>query len=303
MHDVPVAAGTTPPGCRLAWGMATHPGRVRPYQQDAYLAAPPVFVVADGMGGHARGEAAAAAAVQSFRGIRGPWVSADDILAAVEHAAGRVASLAGDDPAPPGTTVVGAGLTVLEDRVGWLIFNVGDSRAYRLADDLLEQISVDHSRVQELSDELGLDRELARNLPGGHVITRALGGGLGGVPEVDWWVLAAGVGDRVLLCSDGLTDEVRDQDISRILRGESDPQAAALALQDAALVAGGRDNVTVLVIDAIDLPTSAEVGRGPAGRDVDAGAAARVTETQPIAQAPAPTQVERLLGFMEPDDR
>lgn len=303
MHDVPEPVGATPPGCRLAWGATTHPGRVRSYQQDAYLAAPPVFVVADGMGGHARGEAAAATAVQAFTRIRGPWLSADDVLGAVEFAARGVARLAGDDPAAPGTTVVGAGLTVLEGRVGWLVFNVGDSRAYRLADGVLEQISVDHSRVQELSDEMGLDREFARNLPGGHVITRALGGGLGGVPEVDRWVLPAGVGDRVLLCSDGLTDEVRDQEIARILSGEADPQAAALALQDAALAAGGRDNVTVLVIDAIDLPPVREMRGGPATRNLEHGAGAPAAATEPISGDHASSQVERLLGFMEPGGR
>ncbi len=275
MHDGAAMVGASAPGCRLAWGVTTHPGRVRPYQQDGFLAGPPVFVVADGMGGHARGEAASEAAIQAFSRIRGPWVSDDDVLGAIDEAAVRIANLAGTDPAAPGTTVVGAGLTVLEGRVGWLVFNVGDSRAYRLSGGSLEQISVDHSRVQELSDEMGLDRDVARNLPGGHVITRALGGGLGGVPEVDRWVLPAVVGDRILLCSDGLTDEVHDQEIARILLDRPDPQDAALALQEAALAAGGRDNVTVLVVEAVELPKPA---------------------------APA-SQVERLLDLMGPEGR
>lgn len=293
MHDRTAAAGALPPDCRLNWGAASHPGRVRDYQQDAYLAQPPVFVVADGMGGHAHGEAAAKAAVQSFSRVPGPWLSADEVRAAVEDAAHRVAALAGDDPAAPGTTVVGVGLTVVEGRVAWLVFNVGDSRAYRLAGNMLQQISVDHSRVQELSDQMGLDREVARNLPGGHVITRALGGGLG-VPEVDHWVLPAAVGERILLCSDGLTDEVRDADIARILLEHSDPQAAAVALQEAALAAGGRDNVTVLVIDATDLPAE------PHSRHAGVGGHAGDGQDGRSEPAPPPSQVERLLGFMEP---
>ncbi|MBU4465006.1 MAG: SpoIIE family protein phosphatase, partial [Actinobacteria bacterium] len=133
-----------------------------------------------------------------------------------------------------------------------------DSRTYRLSDGMLEQISVDHSVVQELVDSGQLDRAAAARDSRRNVITRAIGAGSDADP--DYWLLPAEQGDRILVCSDGLTGELDDVRIRHILQTEHDPQAAATRLVHEAMLSGGRDNITVLVVDATQV-TSRGVGR------------------------------------------
>ncbi len=147
-----------------------------------------------------------------------------------------------------GTTVAGVAAAPQDGDPYWLVFNVGDSRVYRLADGALEQVSVDHSVVQELRDAGRLAPHEAERHPERHVITRAVG--TGPLPEADFWLLPAGPADRILLCSDGLTQELDDDAIRYLLMEQPDPQSAAEILVRAAVEAGGRDNVTVVVVDA-----------------------------------------------------
>lgn len=249
----------TPDGVvfEVAWGVASDRGR-RGDNQDSHFADPPIFVVADGMGGHASGKAASAAVVGAFEPLAGrTWLDPDDLMAAIGRAAEQVGALAADQGRRPGSTLTGVGMLVRDDQPCWLVFNVGDSRTYHFHDGQLEQVSVDHSRVQELIDAGDLAPSLGRTHGERHVLTRAFGAGAPGEPTVDQWLLAAAAGDRILLCSDGLTSEVTDQLIAALLADHSDPAAAAAALVTAATSAGGRDNVTALVVDVVAVTTPA----------------------------------------------
>lgn len=231
------------------WGTATDRGLKRSINEDAHVAQPPVFVVADGMGGHDAGEIASAIAVESFRALAGrATVAAADIEDCFANAQLQIERLAAGSDRGAGTTVSGIAIAEIEQLGYWLVFNLGDSRTYRMVRGSLEQLSVDHSVVQELVDAGELEASGMQSHPQRNVITRALGAGSDSAP--DFWLLPAETGDRILICSDGLTTELDDARIAVILRDESDPQAAATRLLHESLVHGGRDNLTVLVIDA-----------------------------------------------------
>lgn len=233
------------PSFTVQYGAATHRGLVRAGNEDSYLTVPPIFLVADGMGGHARGEAASQAVVDSFLDLSTrTWLSAEDLTAAVERAVRAVQALADVDHAP-GSTLTGVGLAEQGGMPCWMVFNVGDSRTHLLRGGELTQVSVDHSATV---------KDGSRN-----VITRAIGGGLTS-PTVDRWLIPAQVGDRVMMCSDGLSGEVTTELISATLQATPDPQEAARALLEAALRAGGHDNVTVLVVDCTSLDSTARAG-------------------------------------------
>ena len=235
----------------VGWGATTSQGAVRSHNEDSWYAGGRVFVVADGMGGHQRGEAASRVVAQAFTALAGDeWLTAHALCEVLGRAADEVSALAAAGP-PPGTTVVGVGLASQEGAPCWLVFNVGDSRAYLLRNGELKQISIDHSRVQQLIDsgEAGSGRRAA--VAPRNVITRAIGGGMRGPVEVDQWLLPATEGDRLLLCSDGLHTEVSDQLIAATLLSTRDPRRAADQLVAAAVAAGGHDNVTVVIVDAL----------------------------------------------------
>ena len=126
-------------------------------------------------------------------------------------------------------------------------YSVGDSRVYLWSGDELEQVSVDHSVVQELLDLGEIDLTEAATHPERHVLTRALG--TGDPPEPEYWLLPAGLNDRLLICTDGLTREVGDEDLARVLAETADPQDAAAHLVRLALEHGARDNVSAVVVD------------------------------------------------------
>lgn len=223
----------------VRWGGRTDTGLHRAHNEDAFLALDPIFVVADGMGGHARGDAASATVIEAFQSLAGKTgLAASDVVAAIEDASRRVQALA-DAEGAPGSTVTGAALHTQGGLPGWLVFNIGDSRTYLLSSGVLSQVSVDHSGAREGSTT-------KRN-----VITRALGGGIIRPALADQWLLPARQGDRLVICSDGLTGEVSDELITAIVTTESEPQDAADRLVASALAAGGRDNVTVVVVDAV----------------------------------------------------
>lgn len=230
-------------------GAASDTGAVREHNEDAYLLGQGIFIVADGMGGHSRGDAASGLVVQSFGEFDDrPW-TATLLGQAFDRSAQRVRQLASYGP-PPGTTVVGVALSGDQTQPQWLIFNIGDSRAYLWRSEVLEQISVDHSRAQEIRDSgIPMAAEIAARLDR-NVITRAIGGGSDADPVPDQWLLEVLPGDQVLLCSDGLSTELSDADIASVLRLGLAPQDSAQTLCDAAVAAGGHDNVTVVIVSA-----------------------------------------------------
>jgi PPM family protein phosphatase len=230
---------------RFSHGAATSVGRVRKVNEDSYLARPPLFVVADGMGGHGGGNVASRIAIEEMTAcVALRPLFAEAVLTALEHANQHI--IERDEANRMGTTATGlAGLeTAGGDQL--MVFNIGDSRVYRLEGDHLEQLTVDHSEVQELVLAGVITREQARIHPRRNIITRALGTDAGLHP--DHWLLPAISGDRYLICSDGLFSELPDEVILPLL-AVGVPQQAADALVAAAVDAGGRDNVTAIVVD------------------------------------------------------
>jgi len=243
----------------LHHGAATDVGLVRSVNEDSMLVAPPVFVVADGMGGHSGGDVASRMVVEEFARLaddydprRGPEQVADAFSRAqtriVEYGDAHRASQPGWHA---GTTAVVAVLVEDEGVPSWLLANLGDSRIYRLVDGVLDQVSVDHSVVQELVDSGQITAEQAAVHPERHVITRALGSPAGVIP--DFFVMPLGAAERLLLCSDGVSGMIEDVVIEKILASATDPRDAADALVGAALEAGGRDNATAVVVDVVGL--------------------------------------------------
>ncbi|GAA3932829.1 PP2C family protein-serine/threonine phosphatase [Microbacterium soli] len=233
-----------------AGGGATDVGSRRRLNEDSYLAAAPLFIVADGMGGHDAGEVASATVIEHFSALVGleslTLGQVRDTLSAARTAVGGIGRRGG---AGAGTTLSGVVVATVDGLGYWLVVNIGDSRTYQFSDGVLEQITVDHSYVQELIDEGEITPEQANSDPRRNIITRAIGAG--SVGDADYWLFPAERGDRMLVCSDGLTTEVSDARIAEVLAAESDPQRAAEILTADAVRAGGRDNVTVLVVDAL----------------------------------------------------
>lgn len=234
-------------------------GSVRAVNEDSFISRNPVFLVADGMGGHARGDLASQAAVQVFteRIAEGSTPTTDDVLDAVAAANQEVRALsgAGDSGiAVAGTTLTGVVLVRNEetDARHWMVVNVGDSRVYGWDGRTLTQLSVDHSAVQELLDAGAIRADEVATHPERNVITRALGADPS--VEVDVWLLPALGHQTFLVCSDGLCKELADNEIATILaetgRGRRPADSVADALVDAAVAAGGRDNVTVIVVES-----------------------------------------------------
>jgi serine/threonine protein phosphatase PrpC len=240
----------------LRWGAATHEGQVRTQNEDHHHATATLFVVADGMGGHLAGEVASEMAVQRLDSrMTGEITSTrDDLVSAISEANVEIynASVSNPDQAGMGTTITA--LAVIDDMHDGEVFaiaNVGDSRGYVLRHNRLRQVTIDHSFVQELVAEGAISRDEARSHPRRNIVTRALG--IEPFVRVDSWTMPIVRGDRFVLCSDGLVDEVPDSIIEGILiEHPDDPVAAAQALVDAANDAGGRDNVTVLVVDVLE---------------------------------------------------
>lgn len=244
----------------LHFGAATDVGRVRSHNEDAHLAEPPVFVVADGMGGHQGGEVASGIVVEEFARLaaagfdrnHGPDVVSSTLRAAQERI--EAYGAAHQRPGRPwyaGTTVVAALLVEDAGTDKWLLVNLGDSRIYRLVDGALDQISVDHSVVQELMDAGMLSRSDAARHPERHVITKAVGGPA--LPEPDFFLLPLSAAERLVLVSDGVSGLLEDAQIAEILGSAPDPRDAADRLVRAAVEAGGTDNATAVVVDVVGL--------------------------------------------------
>ncbi|MET4781889.1 protein phosphatase 2C domain-containing protein [Glaciihabitans sp. UYNi722] len=235
----------------LAWGAATDTGHKRSHNEDSFVAKAPIFAVADGMGGHSAGDVASAAVVTRLAEvISADFTEADAVEQGLRAATIDISRAADEKELGVGTTVAGAALTLQGGDPYWMVFNVGDSRVYMFEQNELTQVSVDHSVVQELVDAGMIRAEDAESHPDSNVITRAVG--FNAEPMPDYWMVPVRKELRLLLCSDGLTKELDKERIRLHMAAGLAPSETAQALVDAALAAGGRDNVTTIVVDVVD---------------------------------------------------
>jgi protein phosphatase len=264
-------------------GALTHSGQVRKENEDAFVVEGRLFVVADGMGGHNAGEVASAMAVESLRGSAANIIDEATLAAALHSANNEIytESMTNHVRHGMGTTIAVLKVT---DNDTVLVANVGDARIYRWHEGNLSRVTKDHSYVQELVDEGVITLEEARVHPRRNIVTRALG--IDGEIEVSTATLPVTLGARYVLCSDGLVDEVTDSEIAAILGRHEGAQSAAEALVTAANSAGGRDNVTVIVVDVSDKAVAAP----GAGGSFDERSAQRSEEKEP-SESPVPATV------------
>lgn len=232
-------------------GSSTHVGQVRSSNQDTILTHDDLYAVADGMGGHNGGEVASQLAIESMRESYGVPTT-DALVEAIQSANEAVMAKADDDPSlrGMGTTMVALAAVVADGEERIAVVNVGDSRCYLLEDDRLRQITKDHSVVQTLVDNGQITAAEAETHPQRNILTRALG--IDTRVMADSWELLPFLGDRYLLCSDGLFNEVAEAEIASVLQARTDPNDAADELVRLANEGGGRDNISVVVVDVID---------------------------------------------------
>lgn len=238
------------PGVSVAWAATTDVGLRRCHNEDSYIARFPLFVVADGMGGHEKGEVASARVVEAMdTNVPGDrFVDAVELSTALLRTTRSLSELGGNDGSP-GSTMTGMVFSTHRDLPCARIFNIGDSRTYLLSSEGFSQVTIDHSEYQELRDAGMLSAADARSFSRRHVLTKALGAGFGPSVPVDQFIVPISAGDRYILCSDGLSGEVTDALIEMVARTLKDPQAVADELLAMALRAGGADNVTIIVLD------------------------------------------------------
>ena len=238
-------------------GVATHPGRRRRHNEDAYVVEPPVFAVADGMGGAKAGEVASGLAAAALREVAANGESGEErVTAMIQEANRRVFRRATEDHEASG---MGTTMTVALVEGSRVVFgHVGDSRAYLIRDGVLEQLTDDHSLVAELVRSGRLTPEEAEAHPQRSVITRAVG--TEPDVDVDTFALEPAEGDLFLICSDGLTDMVDDRTIiEAVERHRDDLEQAAKALVTAANRGGGEDNITVVFFEPGEEPADTAV--------------------------------------------
>jgi len=235
---------------RLTWAAVTDIGRRRLANEDSFIAASPVFAVADGMGGHLAGDLASDAVVTRLAELRGDFLDPHLVERALERATDDIEVISDGSELGVGTTVTGAVLTLEGGIPYFAIFNIGDSRVYRYERNELAQVTIDHSLVQQLVDEGTITAAEAIKHPEGNVITRAVG--FATQPTPDYWMLPLQPGLRLLMCSDGLTGEISDERIRMHLAAGLSVEETAGALVDAALAEGAKDNVTVIIVDVVE---------------------------------------------------
>ncbi|ANP71811.1 PP2C family protein-serine/threonine phosphatase [Cryobacterium arcticum] len=234
----------------LAWSALTDVGHRREVNEDSLVTAWPVFAVADGMGGHSAGDVASKAVVTRLAELGGtPTTTAESLNQALALAVDDMKAGEGVTDLGTGTTVTGVALAIVSDAAQLIAFNIGDSRVYQLTSGVLEQVTIDHSVVQELVDAGRITREEADVHPHGNVITRAVG--FHEPPVPDYRILPLHEGLRILVCSDGLTKELTAYGIRHFLMSNPNADDAVSALVTAALENGGRDNVTAIVLDVL----------------------------------------------------
>ncbi|MBO9578710.1 MAG: serine/threonine-protein phosphatase [Microbacteriaceae bacterium] len=248
----------------IAAAAVTDVGLKRKHNEDSILALPHVYVVADGMGGYEAGDQASAAVVEAFRTIAqgADLLTLEMLREALELADDGVAAVADGTRRGAGSTVAGAAVIEHAGAPHWVIFNVGDSRVYRHAGTALQQVTIDHSLGQELYDAGRITAAELAVFPERNVITRAIGAV---DAEADSWLMPVRNGERLLLCSDGLSSEVPDELIRQTLGQGGDPLRIANALVALAKRSGGRDNISVIVVEVQRGAADFDLGGAPDG--------------------------------------
>ncbi len=242
-------------------------GRAR--NEDAFLAETPVFIVADGMGGHIAGAEAARAAIEAFRPLAtGEPATPEQVVEAHLRARAYVDEVQRAVGGDSGTTLTGAVAVTHRGSPWWMVINVGDSRTYALDGRELRQVSHDHSHVQELVDQGRITPAQALIHPDRNILTRAVGDD---IHEMDAWLVPQVPGRRIVAASDGLMKAVSDAIIGEVAALAGGAEDAAAMLVDVALRAGATDNVTVVVADATSTtPADADAAPWPVwGADQD----------------------------------
>jgi len=233
-------------------GASTHVGQVRMGNEDAYVVLDGLYVVADGMGGHSAGEVASAIAVKTLAEIhmstKPGMTTPEQVAEAISTANTAIflESLDDSEKAGMGTTLTA--LVVTDPAAHQVVIaNIGDSRTYRWRDGQLQQVTVDHSHVQTLVERGAISAAEARTHSQRNIVLRALG--IDSSIDIDLFPIDVRDGDRFILCSDGLVDEADDSEIENEVRLRSEPQQLADSLVNLANAHGGRDNITVVVVD------------------------------------------------------
>jgi protein phosphatase len=281
---------------RLRTAAATDVGYLRATNQDVALATDDLAAVADGMGGHLGGEVAARIAVEQLLEAHRSDRTTDGLVAAVRAANSAVYRRSRSDRSlrGMGTTLTAAAFVADEPngQARLALVNVGDSRAYLVdrPERVIHKLTKDHSVVEEMVRSGELSPDEAAVHPHRHILTRALG--IEPRIEPDCWELQLAAGSRVLICSDGLTNELDEQEIADVLLGEPDGEKAAAELVDQALRHGGSDNVTVVVLDVLG-----EGGSVMAGDDVVVIPAVITGAPGPATGQGSPTAPMALAGI------
>lgn len=240
-------------------GACTDVGAVRSLNEDRYYVGTYLWVVADGMGGHAAGEVASELVVSHLRELDYDHLDQSAIISALMIANAAVLAYGEENPEARGlgSTVTGLGRVDIGGAEHWAVFNVGDSRVYREYAGILSRATLDHSEVEELILQGAITAQEARHHFARSVVTRSIG--TDPAPQVDLWVLPQTPGERFVICSDGLTNELTDEVIAEILARCAGAEQAAIELADAAWKAGGRDNISVVVVNVADGQDDPEV--------------------------------------------
>ena len=262
---------------------ASHVGKIRASNQDSGSVGNHLFVVADGMGGHAGGDVASALAIRHLVALDKPYDSVEqareEFYRGILDAGKELTRAVADHPELTGMGTTISGMVRVGDKV--VVAHIGDSRIYLLRDGVLEQITADHTFVQRLVDSGRITPEEAAVHPRRSVLMRVLGD-VDADPEIDTHVLDTQPGDRWLLCSDGLSGYVQEREIAEILLTTDDPEEACEKLIQASLAEGAPDNVTAVIVHITDSDTSP-----PREPHVVGSAAGPITyQVTPVIKAP-----------------
>jgi len=305
----------------LRYAVRSDVGLLREGNEDSAYAGPRLLVIADGMGGHAAGEVASAVAIAALAGLDHQVPGADllDPLAdAVARANTTLHDMSAADPAVEGMGTTLTAMLWQDARVA--LCHIGDSRAFLLRDGDFHQITRDHTLVQSLVDDGRLTPEAAATHPQRSLLLRALDGRTEAEPDLS--ILEVRVGDRYMLCSDGLSDVVTEQTLHKTLVTFTDPDDAVIQLVELAIRSGGPDNITCIVADVIDAaadPAAASLepvlagaalnsdgsvpARTPAHTDSPAGRARQLTQVSPVPGfAAADARGDEMHAMLDDED-